>query len=134
MAEILPDWSHEITVGRSMAETLVIWVDDLDALPARDVNRHPTRSPVGGPGCRHEIQTGREAGAMNPLTTVNNLSLKCKLALLLLIPGLGLLCFISFHVFDRYNDVRQMHAVGTLAQLNGELSALVHELQKERGR
>src|SRR3954467_15847441 len=68
------------------------------------------------------------------MSVVHDASLRTKLAMLLLVPGLGLLLFVGVHVWDRYTTVRQMQAVEELARLNGGLSALVHELQKERGR
>jgi methyl-accepting chemotaxis protein len=68
------------------------------------------------------------------MSVVHDVSLRSKLALLLLVPGLGLLLFIGAHVWDRVTTVRQMQSVEELARLNSGLSALVHELQKERGR
>ncbi|MFN8634330.1 MAG: nitrate- and nitrite sensing domain-containing protein [Chloroflexota bacterium] len=71
---------------------------------------------------------------MNLLAAINNLNLRAKLVLLLLIPGLGILCFLVPQVADRLATVRQMDGVVELAQLDERLSDLVHELQKERGR
>jgi methyl-accepting chemotaxis protein len=68
------------------------------------------------------------------MSVVHDASLRTKLAMLLLVPGLGLLLFVGVHVWDRFTTVRQMQAVEELARLNSGLSALVHELQKERGR
>jgi methyl-accepting chemotaxis protein len=68
------------------------------------------------------------------MSVVHDASLRTKLALLLLVPGLGLLLFVGVHLWDRFTTVRQMQAVEELARLNSGLSALVHELQKERGR
>ena len=68
------------------------------------------------------------------MRVIHNLSLRSKLAVLLLVPGLGLLLFVGVQVWDRYQTAQQMHAVVELAQLNSRISMLVHELQRERGR
>src|SRR4051794_6887771 len=68
------------------------------------------------------------------MSLVHDVSLRTKLAMLLLVPGFGLLLFIGMHVWDRYTTVRKMQTVEELAHLNSRLSELVHELQKERGR
>ena len=71
---------------------------------------------------------------MHPLNWIDNLRLRTKLLLLILIPVIGGLCFLGPLVSARYTEVQQMREVEELAQLNRGLSDLVHELQKERGR
>ncbi len=68
------------------------------------------------------------------LSVIQDLRLRAKLILLLLIPSLGILIFLGPLVSERYVLVRQMQAVDSLARLNGRLSDMVHEVQKERGR
>lgn len=71
---------------------------------------------------------------MRAFFPIHNLKLLVKLALLLLIPTCGLLVFAGAQTWERYAALRQMEAVVDLARLNSQLSELVHELQKERGR
>src|SRR5262249_19333807 len=64
----------------------------------------------------------------------SNLRMRTKLAILLLLPILGLLFFAGSQVRDRAAVSGQLGQVETLAALNGRVDTLVHELQKERGR
>lgn len=68
------------------------------------------------------------------MSFIHNLSLRNKLTMLLLVPGVGLVLFVGVQIWDRYQTARQMYAVVNLAQLNSRISVLVHELQRERGR
>src|SRR3954447_22202205 len=68
------------------------------------------------------------------MSLVHDVSLRTRLAMLLLVPGFGLLLFVGMHIWDRYTTVRKMQTVEELAHLNSRLSELTHELQKERGR
>jgi methyl-accepting chemotaxis protein len=65
---------------------------------------------------------------------LDNLKIRTKLVVLLLVPCLGLLGFAAEHAWDRYTTANQMARVQELADFNGRASGLIHELQKERGR
>ncbi|MEO5378275.1 MAG: methyl-accepting chemotaxis protein [Magnetococcus sp. DMHC-6] len=61
------------------------------------------------------------------------LKLKTKLFILLLIPLTGLIFFGALGVYDKHAVSRQMEDMEQLSGLAVEISALVHEAQKERG-
>ena len=64
---------------------------------------------------------------------MNNLKIKTKLMLLLLLPILGLL-FLAFVVsYDRYNTNNKYQMLDNAVILSTKMTSLVHELQKERG-
>ncbi len=71
---------------------------------------------------------------MGKLAIFNNLSIGKKLALAVLLPVIGLMVFSSQLVHDRYQTMSDMGRVRMLAEFAPTVSALVHELQKERGR
>lgn len=56
-----------------------------------------------------------------------------KLVLLLIAPILGLLFFSSFAIQTKYSSANQMADVEQMVKMSVEISALVHEVQKERG-
>jgi len=68
------------------------------------------------------------------MTVLNNLRLRYKLVLMLLVPMLGLLFFSGVQVRDRSAAASELQRVEDLAALNAQLSGAVHELQRERGR
>ena len=67
------------------------------------------------------------------MTSLNNVSVKTKLILILFFPILGLIIFASLQSYDYYNKYTSMQKVETLVLLSVNLSKLVHETQKERG-
>ncbi len=64
---------------------------------------------------------------------LSQLSIGKKLTLAVLLPVLGLLAYSGLVVFDRYQKMEDMGRVRMLADFAPIVSALVHELQKERG-
>jgi methyl-accepting chemotaxis protein len=64
---------------------------------------------------------------------MNKLNIGNKLALAVMLPVLGLIAFSGLAVFDRYQRMDEMGRVYVLADFAPTISALVHELQKERG-
>jgi len=52
---------------------------------------------------------------------------------LLFVPIVGILCFASSGIIDKYRFVTAMKQVEVLAKMSIKVSALVHETQKERG-
>jgi methyl-accepting chemotaxis protein len=60
--------------------------------------------------------------------------IRSKFVLLLLVPVVAVGVFGAAQAWDKYSTLSQMRHVQELAGLNRELSGLVHELQKERGR
>ncbi len=71
---------------------------------------------------------------MSPTHLLGRLKLRDKFVLLLLIPSLALAFFAGSEVWARYQTVQRMEQVADLAALNKQLSAVIHEAQKERGR
>lgn len=65
---------------------------------------------------------------------MSNLTLGKKITLLLTVPIIGLVCFAANTVYMKYDMYCQMNRVGGLSSLAVEISSLVHETQKERGR
>ncbi len=64
---------------------------------------------------------------------LNNMKIRSRLALALLLPILGLLTFSGIVVSNQSSVSSELSRLQKLAQLAPEISALVHELQKERG-
>ena len=67
------------------------------------------------------------------MNILNNLGFKNKLLLLLIPPILGLLFFSIFSIQEKYQSTQEMSHVKQMVQMSVQVSALVHELQKERG-
>jgi methyl-accepting chemotaxis protein len=65
---------------------------------------------------------------------VDDMRIRNKFVLLLVVPVLAMMAFGATQAWDKYGTLTQMRKVQDLAGLNRELSGLVHELQKERGR
>ncbi len=61
-----------------------------------------------------------------------NLKIAYKLLVVLALPIIGLLCFSSETVLEKYRLSQEMAEAERLAMLNIELSNVVHELQRER--
>lgn len=64
---------------------------------------------------------------------LNNLKTRSKIALALLLPILGLLVFSGIALVGQSRTSSEIGHIRDLAELGPEISALVHELQKERG-
>ena len=64
---------------------------------------------------------------------LNNLKIRSRLALALLLPVLGLLAFAGLSVIQQSRTSSELGHLQELAQVAPDISALVHELQKERG-
>jgi len=64
---------------------------------------------------------------------LNNLSIKSKLLLSMVLPILGMIYFASVNINERYNRASESANIFNIAMLNIKISSLVHELQKERG-
>ncbi len=64
---------------------------------------------------------------------LNNIKIRSRLALALLLPILGLLVFAGIMVLNQSRSSSELSKLQSLAQIAPDISALVHELQKERG-
>ena len=64
---------------------------------------------------------------------LNNLSIKSKLLLSMILPILGMVYFASINIYDRYQKAEESAQIYKITILNIKISELVHELQKERG-
>jgi methyl-accepting chemotaxis protein len=64
---------------------------------------------------------------------IKNLSFKNKIILLLSLPLLGLLYFSSSAIVIEHETANEMKKIEQLVHMGTNISALVHELQKERG-
>jgi len=62
-----------------------------------------------------------------------NISIRNKIILLLLVPLIGLIYFSVYSVTEKKRVAEEMTAISGLAKLSVRISALVHELQRERG-
>ena len=56
-----------------------------------------------------------------------------RILIAMLAPVVGLLLYSGILLLERYQSVQELHRVESLARLAPTVSALVHELQKERG-
>src|SRR3972149_11484572 len=64
---------------------------------------------------------------------LNNLKMRDKLILLLIFPIAGLIYYSVQGISEKYSEVKEMESVKNLSSLAVKISALTHELQKERG-
>ena len=62
-----------------------------------------------------------------------NIRIGNRLLLAMALPVAGLLVYAGIVMTDRFGEQQEMQALNELAQLAPTVSALVHELQKERG-
>ena len=67
------------------------------------------------------------------LGSLGNIKIGNRIALVLVLPIVGLMVFSGMTVFDRYSSSKEMDKLLGLTDLAPTISALVHELQKERG-
>ena len=64
---------------------------------------------------------------------LNNMKIRSRIALALLLPVLGFLVFAGINVSRQYAASNELTHLQELAQIAPDISDLVHELQKERG-
>ncbi|EDN67591.1 Methyl-accepting chemotaxis protein [Beggiatoa sp. PS] len=64
---------------------------------------------------------------------LKNIKIKYKLALMVVIPILGLIYFTIDSTLDKLKIVHEMNLLQDLSALTVKSSSLIHELQKERG-
>jgi len=67
------------------------------------------------------------------LFSLRNLSIRNKLGVMLLLPGLSLIVFMWLGVNEKNNLSNQLDTVSQYMMLSKQISSLLHELQKERG-
>ena len=63
----------------------------------------------------------------------SNMKVGMRVLLGMLVPVLGLTFYAAVSMVEKYNSSQELQRVGALAQLAPTVSALVHEMQKERG-
>ena len=64
---------------------------------------------------------------------LENLSIKTKIALIVLLPMCGYLVTSGLNLASSYTQLRSDKNIINMVQFSGQISMLVHELQKERG-
>ena len=64
---------------------------------------------------------------------LHNLNIKYKLLLTTILPIIGMLYFAYININDKYQMKKESERINQTIILNAKLSALIHELQKERG-
>ncbi|MBT5038736.1 MAG: HAMP domain-containing protein [Rhodospirillaceae bacterium] len=64
---------------------------------------------------------------------IGNFKIGNRVALALALPVIGMLAFSGFTVFDKYQTSAEMSKVLELSEVAPVISAVVHEMQKERG-
>ncbi len=62
-----------------------------------------------------------------------DISVRTKLAAVVLIPVLSMLAFVSMNIFDNYQNIKTFNQIASGVDFSTKAGALVHELQKERG-
>lgn len=67
------------------------------------------------------------------LSFLENIKISVRISMALVLPIVGLIVFSSMTLLDKHTTVKEMDSLQELADLAPTISALVHELQKERG-
>ena len=67
------------------------------------------------------------------LTWFSNMKVGVRVLIGMLVPVLGLAFYASVSMVEKFGDSRELMQVGALAKFAPTVSALVHEMQKERG-
>jgi len=62
----------------------------------------------------------------------NHISVKRKLALMLMMPIIALLFFVVIKIVEKAHSLEELHALQGLSSLAVKIDALTHEMQKER--
>ncbi|WP_200763907.1 methyl-accepting chemotaxis protein [Nitrosophilus alvini] len=68
------------------------------------------------------------------MSFLNNIKIKTKLAILVFLPICGMLFFSYLEITKDYETYKENSILSEQVKLSTKISALVHELQKERGR
>ncbi|MBE0515009.1 nitrate- and nitrite sensing domain-containing protein, partial [Sulfurimonas sp.] len=63
----------------------------------------------------------------------NNISIKLKMALMVVVPVLVILLWLTTDSFNSYKEVKALEKISELVLFSQKSSSLVHNLQKERG-
>lgn len=63
----------------------------------------------------------------------NNLSIKLKMAIMVIVPILVILISLGMDIVNRYKEVKNLDNIGYMVNYATRVSELVHNLQKERG-
>jgi methyl-accepting chemotaxis protein len=64
---------------------------------------------------------------------MRNLSIRTRVLLVAVIPLLGFLAAAAVIVLEKRSTVREMGALGQLASVTADISAVIHDMQRERG-
>ncbi len=64
---------------------------------------------------------------------LGNVRISNKLALVVVLPILGLIYFSADGIWSRYRQVEEMQSVGTMVRFAPYVSTVIHEMQRERG-
>jgi methyl-accepting chemotaxis protein len=64
---------------------------------------------------------------------LQNISIKSKIALIILLPMCGYLVTSGLNILSTYGRLSSAREIITMVEFSGQISRLVHELQKERG-
>lgn len=67
------------------------------------------------------------------MSLISDLKMKNKIILILIFPLLGALYFAANGIVSKVSIVKEVNALQPLTELSRKISAMVHELQKERG-
>ncbi len=86
---------------------------------------------LGNDGRRVELRKMR--GRPRMFAFMDNIKIGMRIALALLLPVMGMLVFSGVTVLDRREIAAEMASLRDLGELAPTISALVHEMQKERG-
>lgn len=86
---------------------------------------------------RHLFEIGEGDAVKNggPLIEriLDSISVSLRISLVAMLPLIAMVYFSSSTLLERQNTVAEMDTVQSLAQLAPDISAVVHEMQKERG-
>ena len=78
-------------------------------------------------------RTPREGGAVSKLSFMKNIRIGNRLLIAAMVPVLGLLAYAAIIMTERWATAQEMAKLNEIAALAPTISALVHEMQKERG-
>lgn len=78
------------------------------------------------------MQCEDEENEVLHLKFFNHISVKQKLALMLMMPIIALLFFVAIKIVEKAHSLEELHALQGFASLAVKIDALTHEIQKER--